>query len=85
MANFNIHLIQYNKNVDRRNFLDAMYTNILFYYILTPSCITSHHNHKKQKDSLETWAVLIIFFLELKISRLSVKKIHQKSEEWCFL
>ena len=85
MANFNIHLIQYNKNVDRRNFLDAMYTNILFYYILTPSCITSHHNNKKRKDSLETGAVLIIISLEPAISRLTVQKIHQKSEEWWFL
>ena len=27
-----------------------------------------NHSHKKRKESLETWAVLLIFWLELEIS-----------------
>ena len=40
------------------------------------------HSHKKWKDSLETWAVLLIFYLELEISGLAVQRIHQSSEKW---
>ena len=41
-----------------------------------------HHNHKKQKDSLETQGVvLLIFSLELEISGVDVQRIH-RSEKW---
>ena len=36
---------------------------------------------KKQKDSLETWAVLLIFSLEPEISGVAVQSIHQNSEK----
>ena len=42
-------------------------------------------SHKKRKDSLETRAVLLIFSLELEISRVAVQKIHQNSENWWLL
>ena len=35
------------------------------------------HNHKKRKNSLETWAVLLVFWLELEISGVAVQEIHQ--------
>ena len=38
------------------------------------------HSHKKQKDSLETRALLLIFSLE--ISGVAVQRIHQNSEKW---
>ena len=41
-----------------------------------------NHNHKKWNDSLETWAVLLMFLLELEISGVVVLSIHQNSEEW---
>ena len=41
-----------------------------------------NHGHKKQKDSLETRAVLLIFSLELEISGVAVQSIHQNSEKW---
>ena len=41
-----------------------------------------NHNHKKRNDSLETWAVLLMFLLELEISGVVVLSIHQNSEEW---
>ena len=37
MYDFNIGLIQYSKNVDSINLLDAMFTNFLIPYILNPS------------------------------------------------
>ena len=37
---------------------------------------------KKRKDTLETWAVLLIFLLELEISGVAVQGIHQNSEKW---
>ena len=40
------------------------------------------HSHKKRKDSLETRAVLLTFFLELGISGVAVQSIHQNSEKW---
>ena len=43
------------------------------------------HSHKKRKDSLERWAVLLIFFLELEISGVAVQRIHQSSEKWQLL
>ena len=43
------------------------------------------HGHKKRKDSLETRAVLLVFFLELEISGVAVQGIHQNSEKWQFL
>ena len=41
-----------------------------------------HHNHKKQKNSLETQIVLLIFSLELEISGVAVQRIHQNSKKW---
>ena len=41
-----------------------------------------NRSHKKQKDSLETWAVFLIFSLELQIYGVAVKRIHQDSEKW---
>ena len=38
--------------------------------------------NKKRKDSLETWAALLIFLLELEISGVAVQSIHQNSEKW---
>ena len=44
------------------------------------NCLNSFkHSHKKQKDSLETLAVLLIFSLELEISGVVVQSIHQNS------
>ena len=42
--------------------------------------LESNHSHKKQKDSLETWAVLL-FLLELEMSGVAVQSIHQNSEK----
>ena len=39
------------------------------------------HSHKKRKDSLETRAVLLVFWLELEISGVAVQEIHQNSEK----
>ena len=44
-----------------------------------------HHSHKKQKDGLETRAVLLIFSLELEISGVAIERIHQTSEKWWLL
>ena len=44
-----------------------------------------HNSHKKWKDSLETWAVLLTFLLELEISGVAVQSIHQNSEKWQLL
>ena len=41
-----------------------------------------NHSHKKQKDNLETLAVLLIFSLELEISEVAVQDIHRNSEKW---
>ena len=38
-------------------------------------------SHKKQKDGLETRAVLMIFSLERETSGVLVHKIHQNSEK----
>ena len=35
-----------------------------------------YHGHKKQKDNLETRAILLIFPLELEISGVAVQRIH---------
>ena len=43
------------------------------------------HNHKKRKDSLETRAVLLIFLLELEMSKVTVQSIHQNSKKWQLL
>ena len=40
------------------------------------------HSHKKRKGSLETWAVLLIFLLELEISRVTAQSIHKNSKKW---
>ena len=39
------------------------------------------HSHKKQKDSLETRAALLIILLELEISGVAVQSIHRKTAE----
>ena len=41
-----------------------------------------HHNHMKQKNSLETQVVLLIFSLEPEISWVAVQGIHQNSKKW---
>ena len=43
------------------------------------------HSHKKRKDSPETRAVLLIFFLELEISGVAVQGTHQNSKKWRLL
>ena len=43
------------------------------------------HSHKKRKDSVEIWTVLLIFSLELQISRVAVQRIHQNSKKWWLL
>ena len=42
----------------------------------------SEHSHKKRKDSLETRAVLLMFSLELVISVVAVRSIHQNRKTW---
>ena len=54
-------------------------------HLLTAQAIRFKHSHKKRKDSLETRAVLLIFFLELEISGVAVQGIHQNSEKWRLL
>ena len=44
-----------------------------------------YHSLKKQKDSLETRAVLLIFLLEREISGVVVQSILQDSEKWRLL
>ena len=39
------------------------------------------YSHKKWKDSLETKAVLLVFWLELEISGVAVQEIHQNSKK----
>ena len=41
-----------------------------------------NHSYKKRKDSLETQTALLIFLLELEISRVAVQDIHQNSKKW---
>ena len=38
------------------------------------------HSHKKQKDSLETRAVLLVFSFKLEISGVAVQIIHQQKQ-----
>ena len=40
------------------------------------------HRQKKWKDSLDTRAVLLIISLELEISGVVVRGIHQSNEKW---
>ena len=42
------------------------------------------HSHKKWKDSLEARAVLLLFSLELEISRVAVQSTHQSSKNGDF-
>ena len=42
MWDFNIDLLQYEKNLDSATFLDNMYANFFLPYITAPSRITSH-------------------------------------------
>ena len=39
------------------------------------------HNHKKRKNSLETRAALLVFWLELEISEVAVQEIHRNSKK----
>ena len=48
---------------------------ILVFYML-------EHRHKKWKDSLDTRAVLLIISLDLEISGVVVRGIHQSNEKW---
>ena len=43
------------------------------------------HSHRKRKDSVEIRTVLLIFSLELEISRVAVQRIHQNSKKWWLL
>ena len=40
-----------------------------------------NHSHKKREDSLETWSVLLTFFLEIETG-VAVQGIHQNTEKW---
>ena len=40
------------------------------------------HSHKKQKNTLDTRALLWIFSLELEISGVAVQSIHQNIKKW---
>ena len=51
---------------------------VVFFFL----CNNSHNN---RKHSLETWAVLLILSLELKISGVAIQRIHQKSKKLCLL
>ena len=42
------------------------------------------HSHKKRKDSQETWAVLLMFSLELEIFVVAVQRIHQNRKKGDF-
>ena len=39
------------------------------------------HSHKKRKDSLETRAVLLVYWLQLESSGVAVQEIHRNSEK----
>ena len=43
-----------------------------------------YHSEKKQKDSLKTWGVLLIFLLELEMSEVVVQQMHQNTKKWLF-
>ena len=45
----------------------------------------SKHSHKKRKDSLETWAALLIFSIELEISGVALPRIHQNRKKMLVL
>ena len=45
-------------------------------------CLQLLHSHKQQKDGLELRAVLLIFSLELEISRVAVQRILLNSKKW---
>ena len=55
------------------------------FWIIHVQSFIYKHSQKKRKDSLETRAVLLIFSLELEISRVAVQNIHQNSEKWQLL
>ena len=44
--------------------------------------VLRNHSHTKRKDSLETRTVLLIFLLELEMSRVAAQVAHQNSEKW---
>ena len=48
---------------------------------LSPKFVVLQHNHKKLKNSLETRAVLLVFWLELEISGVAVQEIHRNSKK----
>ena len=39
----------------------------------------------KQIDSMETWAILLIFSFVLEISGVAVQRIHQNNKKWWLL
>ena len=41
-----------------------------------------YHSEKKQKDSLETRGVLLIFLLELEMSGVVVQQMHQNTKKF---
>ena len=44
-----------------------------------------YHSHKKQKDSLETQVLFVIFWLELEIFGVAIQSIHQNSKKGSFV
>ena len=70
--------------------LFSFYKYFLHFELLASSTIKSesihlnswHHGHKKQKNSLETQVVLLMFSLEREISGVAAQRIHQNSKKW---
>ena len=73
-----IFLVFSSKELQRR--LIQLKVCYKFYYSVSKEA--SHHSHKKWKDSLETRAVLLIFFLELEITTVIAQSIYQNSKKW---
>ena len=58
---------------------------ISFLYIFQPFKVRYCHSHRKQNNTLETRAVLLIFSHELEISGVAKQSIHQNSKKWRLL
>ena len=58
-------------------------SQLLFLFSLRAQTNTFlEHSHKKQKDSLETWVVLLVILLKFEKFGVAVQSIHQNSENW---
>ena len=55
---------------------------LLFFSLRAQTNTFLEHSHKKQKDSLETRAVVLIISLELETSGVAMQSIHQNSKKW---